>query len=153
MAKTIPFPGAAQAAQARKAKARLLPMPRATADQLALEAHLALDILRRGQGRTCDAQTLLQAMILVGLLVDRGHGHLERPAYRAADAIICECFDRGRATNEWILDDGGFRAFARIVTLYDEQLCRAPLAALAEASDQLDRLKAVENGEPLRKSA
>jgi hypothetical protein len=27
-----------------------------------------------------------------------------------------------------------------IVTLYDGQLCRAPLAALAKASDQLDRL-------------
>jgi hypothetical protein len=56
-------------------------------------------------------------MILVGLIADRGYGHLDLTAYRAADAIICECFDRGRATNEWIFDDDEFRAFAQIVTL------------------------------------
>jgi hypothetical protein len=154
MANTIPFPGAAQAARDRKAKTRLLPMPRATADRLALEVHLALDILRRGQGRACDAQSLLQTMILAGLLAEQGHGHLELPAYREADFIICECFDRGRVTTEWSFDEGGFRAFARIVTLYDGQLCRAPLAALAKASEQLDRLQAREKlDELVRKSA
>jgi hypothetical protein len=77
--------------------------------------------------------------------------HHELPAYREADVITYECFDR---SPEWSFDEGGFRAFARIVTLYDGQLCRALLAALAKASEQLDRLQASEKlDEPVRKSA
>lgn len=154
MAKTIPFSGGAQAARARQAKTMLLPIPRATADMLALQVHLALDLLRRGKGRLCDAQTLLQAMIVSGFLVELGHGTLTDADYRAADALISVCFDHGRATGQWMLDGDGFEAFAALVTLYDYQLRRAPLAAVAEASDRLDRFKAGEMCDtPLRKSA
>jgi hypothetical protein len=153
MAKTIPFP-IGRVAQAGNAKARLLPMPRATADRLALQAHLALDLLRRGRGRLGDAQALLQALILVGILAERGYGCLDFAAYKKADDVIGRCFDRGRSTNEWSLDDGGVISIARIVTLYDEQLCGAPLIALAQASDQLDRMRARQRREePVSKSA
>ncbi|RFU46453.1 hypothetical protein [Paraburkholderia sp. DHOC27] len=142
MAKTIPFSQHTQAARARAAKAALLPLPRATADELALQVHLALDALRRGKGNLNDAQTLTQTMILVSLLTDAGYGTLAPESLRRADALIAACFDEGRATGVWALDMAGFRSFAEIVTLYDHQLQKVPFWAVAEASDKLDRFKA-----------
>lgn len=120
----------------------LLPLPRATADALALQVHLALDALRRGKGTICDAQTLTQIMILASFLVDAGYGTLAPDSLRRADALIAGCFERGRATGEWTLDMAGFRSFAEIVTIYDRQLQKAPLWAVTDASDKLDSFQA-----------
>ena len=145
MAKTIPFSGNTQAARARAAKAMLLPLPRDTADELALQVHMALDSLRRGNGTVDAAQTVTQAMLLVAFIVEAGYGKLTPEALRTADAVSAACFERGRACGEWMLDRGGYDLFAAIVTIYDQQLQKAPLWAITEASERLTRFKA---GEP-----
>ena len=58
MPKTLPFARNPNAARVRRAKTMLLPMPRATADELALRVHLALATMRAGAGSVHDAQTL-----------------------------------------------------------------------------------------------
>jgi len=145
MAKTIPFARNTQAACARAAKGMLLPLPRGTADELALRTHLALDILRRGKGGVSDAQTLTQAMLVVAFLAESGYGKLTPETLRKADTLSAACFERGRASGTWVLDEAGYEAFADIVTLYDLQLQKAPLWAVTDASDRLARFMA---GEP-----
>jgi hypothetical protein len=142
MSKIIQRFRAAQTAQARHTKTRMLPVPRATADDLALKVHLALDIMRRRQGCRAHAQTLLQMTVLAGYLVDRGYGLVSQSVYEAADAALGVCFERGHATGEWFLDEKGFRPLAQLVTVYDDQVHHAPLAAITDASDRLDHLAA-----------
>lgn len=144
MAKTIPFSRSTNASRARRVKTMLLPMPRATADDLALRVHLALSAMERGVGSMQDAQTLTQTMLLTGFLVDAGQGHATFEQLATADAAISAAFERGRETGEWRLDADAAAHFAVLVTTYDEQLRRAPLWAIVEASDQLDRFQAGE---------
>jgi hypothetical protein len=106
--------------------------------------HVALDVMRRGQGNHSAAQTLCQAMILTGLLSEAGYGRATFEQMREAEEIICAAFDRGRETDVWSLDHDGFAQFAVIVATYDYQLQRAPLAAVAEASERLERFRAGE---------
>lgn len=146
MAKTIPFPRQAQAAQARRSKAMLLPMPRANADELALQVHLALAALRRG-GTNSDARALLHAHVLATSMADAGYGTLAQAQVSDADAALLACFERGRAGGDWLLDGADFEALAAIVTVYDQQLQRAPLWVLAEAGERLDRMSAGEAGQ------
>jgi hypothetical protein len=142
MAKMLPFSRNAQAMLARQQKAALLPVPRATADELSLRVHLALATLRRGKGGNQDAQTLTQTLILAGFLVDLGYGKLLPEQVREADKLIAACFSAGRASGEWRLDEEGAAVFMMIVSLYDWQLRSVPLWAMAEASDRLDRFTA-----------
>lgn len=127
--------------QARRDKTLLLPMPHAAADELSLQIHLALDAMRRGKGNVSTAQTLCQAMILVGLLADLGYGDVTVEQMRSAETVISAAFDRGRDSGIWQLDDNGFLQFAMIATTYDQQLRRAPTSAMAEASNRLDRFR------------
>ncbi|CAE6837551.1 hypothetical protein R69658_06576 [Paraburkholderia aspalathi] len=147
MAKTTPFNRNPQVARARRAKTLLLPMPRASADGLSLQVHIALDALRRGCGNVHAAQTLTQAMILTGLLAEAGYGTATFDQMQSAESVISEAFDRGRDTGVWMLDEDGFAQFATIATTYDYQLQRAPLSVIADASDRLDRFRGGESFE------
>ncbi|CAE6863474.1 hypothetical protein R69746_07942 [Paraburkholderia aspalathi] len=120
-------------------------MPRASADELSLQVHIALDALRRGCGNVQAAQTMTQAMILTGLLAEAGYGTATFDQMQSAESVISAAFDRGRDTGVWILDEDGFAQFATIATTYDYQLQRAPLSAIADASDRLDRFRAGES--------
>lgn len=144
MPKTLPFSRNTNAARARRAKTMLLPMPRVTADELALRVHLALATMRFGTAGVSDAQTLTQTMILTGFIAEAGYGAATYEQLVVAETAISAAFDRGRDRGEWRLDDGAASLFAAIVTTYDEQLRRAPLWAIAEASDRLDRFQAGE---------
>ncbi|MEX3639626.1 hypothetical protein [Paraburkholderia sp. BR14320] len=138
MAQPIPFRNTS-AARARHAKAMLLPIARQIADDLALRVHLSLDALRRGVGTKSDAQTLTQIMLLTSYLADAGFGSMSHEELHAADRASAMVFDAGRERDEWKLDEAGFELFASIATRYDRQLHRAPLWAITEASERLDR--------------
>ena len=142
MAQPIPFLRNTGASRARHAKAMLLPIARQTADDLALRVHLALDALRRGDGRISDAQTLTQVMLLTGFLAESGFGSATSEQVGAAEREIAKVFDIGRDTGRWMLDESGFALFAQIATNYDQQLHHAPLWAVTEASERLDRFTA-----------
>jgi|UPI0004875411 hypothetical protein len=147
MASTIPFPRQAQAARARRSKAMLLPIPRASANELALQVHLALASLRAG-GSDRDAQALLHAHVLATSMADAGYGTLTQEQVCEADAALLACYEQGRTGGGWRLEGAGFDALAAVVTVYDEQLQRAPLWVLTEASERLDRMGAAGAVEP-----
>lgn len=154
MAQPIPLSRHTGAARARHAKAMLLPIARQTADDLALRVHLALDALHRGAGGMTDAQTLTQIMLLTGFLAESGFGSATGEQLGAAERAVSAAFDIGRETGEWKLDDAGFALFATIATNYDQQLHSAPLWAIADASERLDRFTAgMSHQTPVRKRA
>jgi hypothetical protein len=142
MSQPIPLSRPTGAARARHAKVMLLPIARQTADDLALRVHLALDALRRGAGSMTDAQTLTQIMLLTGFLAESGFGSATGEQLGAAERAVSAVFDIGRETGNWKLDDAGFALFAMIATNYDRQLHSAPLWAITDASERLDRLTA-----------
>lgn len=147
MAKTLPFTRKAQPARPRRDKAMLLPMPRACANDLALQVHLALSALRRG-GTQHDAKAVLDAHVLATLVADAGYGELTQEQVRAADAALLACYERGNAGGAWQLDGADFDAIAAVVSVYDAQLQSAPLWALTEASERLDRMGVTEAVQP-----
>jgi hypothetical protein len=138
MAQPIPFSRNTGAARARLDKAMLLPIARKIADDLALRVHLALDALRRG----ADAQTLTQVMLLTGFLAESGFGSVTGEQLGAAEGAVSAVFDIGRETGQWRLDSAGFAIFTEIATNYDRQLHSAPLWAITDASERLDRFTA-----------
>ncbi|WP_028218279.1 hypothetical protein [Paraburkholderia oxyphila] len=151
MAKTIPFPQH-KSTRARRNKAELLPMPRAGADDLALQVHLALASLRAA-GTQHDAQALLHAHVLAQSIAGAGYGALTPEQVRCADEAILACFSRGGAEDDWRLDDVQFEAVKAIVSVYDQQLQSAPFWVLAEASERLERMRTGEARQPMRKRA
>lgn len=141
MQKTHRFARNTKAARGRRTKTMLLPMAQASADELALRVHLALAAMLAGVGSLREAQTLTQTMMLTGFVAAAGYGKVTPEQLVAAEAAISAAFDRGCDTGEWRLDDAAADLFAGIVTIYDEQLRRAPLWAVDEATERLDHFQ------------
>ncbi|GAB5097029.1 MULTISPECIES: hypothetical protein [unclassified Caballeronia] len=150
MSRTLPFQRSPQASRARLSKAQLLPIPRAVANELALQVHLSLQALRAGATDIAPAQQITEAMLLARFLSEAGHGDFSHDALMAADRIMAEVFDGGRESGTWTLAPEAFEQIAAIVSLYDHQLQRATLAALTTASERLDRFKAGEAYQPMQ---
>ncbi len=131
----------------------LLPIARQTADELALRVHLAVDVLRRGAGGMSDAQTLTQVMLLTGFLAESGFGSATGEQLGAAERAVAAVFDIGRETGQWRMDGEAFALFAEIATNYDRQLHSAPLWAITDASERLDRFTAGMSYQPVRRRA
>ncbi len=89
-----------------------------------------------------DAQTLTQVMLLTGFLAEAGFGSATSEQLGAAERVIAKAFDIGRDSGRWALNEDEFALFAQIATNYDQQLHRAPLWAITEASERLDRFTA-----------
>ena|SRR6516225_10883897 len=148
-ARTIPFARNSQAARARLNKAMQLPLQRAEVDRVCLQVHIALDAMRRRKGTISATQTLCHFMILTGLLAEAGYGAATFEQMRDAEDVIAGAYDRGRDSGVWALDDEGFRQFAIIVATYDHQMQIAPVAAIADASNRLERFRAGESFEQM----
>ncbi|WP_180733391.1 hypothetical protein [Paraburkholderia sp. PGU19] len=139
------FARTSQAARVRRSKAALLPIARAEADRVSLQVHVALDAMRRKRGNFDAARTLCQVMIVTGLLVEAGYGDATFEEMKEAESILFAAFNRGRHSNVWSLEEEEFRHFATIVTTYDYQMRRAPLAAIIDAGHRLERFRVGES--------
>ena len=139
------FARTAQAAHVRRSKEALLPMARAEADRVSLQVHVALDAMRRKRGNLDSARTLCQVMIVTGLLVEAGYGNATIEQLKEAEKILFAALNRGRDSDVWMLEEEEFRHFANIVSTYDYQIRRAPLAALIDADHRLERFRAGES--------
>ncbi|MPW23372.1 hypothetical protein GCT13_43145 [Paraburkholderia sp. CNPSo 3157] len=145
MTRMTAFARTAQAVRVRRSKAALLPIARAEADRVSLQVHVALDAMRRKRGNLDAARTLCQVMIVTGLLIEAGYGDATFEQMKEAESILFAAFDRGRHSDVWMLEEEEFWHFATIVTTYDSQMRRAPLAAIIEAGHRLERFRAGES--------
>ncbi|AMV47802.1 hypothetical protein ATN79_44860 [Paraburkholderia caribensis] len=127
----------------RTSKTLLLPMPRSSADDLALRAHIAFDTMRRGQGAEATAQNLLQVLFLVGIMSGTGIGGVEPQSLILAEKIIASAIQNGRNTGNWVVDAEAFESLKPVAVAYDLQLHQAPLWAVADASARLGKLGAM----------
>lgn len=148
MSRSVPINRSARAVRARMTKAQLQPIPRASQDRLALQAHLSLAGLRTGVADIGLAHILTEVTLLAKFLGEAGHGEVSHEMLLGANRAMTEVHAAGRKTGKYILPShAAFSLLAAIVCMYDHQLQIAPLGALRDAGDRLQRFKA---GEPYR---
>lgn len=133
------FARAKQAAASRKAKARLLPLVRQDADQVSMRYHAALAALRNQQGTRIHLQRLLQMLVMTTFIGEAYASPVRSDVLVAAKEHIGAAVTRAKDTGLWTLDDEAIELCAAIVTHHDYQLRTAPLAAIADATQRLDR--------------
>ncbi|MDR5762949.1 hypothetical protein [Caballeronia sp. LZ035] len=146
MTRSVPFKRSAQAVRARLTKSRLLPIPRGVGDQLALQAHLSLAGLRSGVEDVRLAHSVTEVILLTKFLAEAGHGDVSHEMLLAANRAMAEIHDGATKTGKYAAPtEAAFSLLSAIVSTYDHQLQTAPLGALTDANDRLQRFKA---GEP-----
>ncbi|KVT82821.1 hypothetical protein WK59_16610 [Burkholderia ubonensis] len=117
-----------------------MPMSNNTIRTLSLEGHVALSLLRSGQGDVVQIGRLAQIVYLSYFLRDVTAAGSDIEQFRVAEAIVEDCVTRALDGEQWVLKDEDFAAVERILLLYDAQLAAAPAYRFADAWQQFQRV-------------
>ncbi|TCK32620.1 hypothetical protein B0G84_8438 [Paraburkholderia sp. BL8N3] len=133
-------PAGANRTQTRTAKAFLLPMHRRDADAMSLQFRVALENVRRQRAGRQEATCLAQVVLLTSFLTEEGHGEIDLHYIREVENDVLAMLDHGEATGEWEFPQAMLDPLTAIVNEHDRQLREVRLAAVAAATERLDRL-------------
>ncbi len=120
-------------------KPMLLPLPTQQVRALSLETHMALALLRSGNGRFDQMLCLLRAIYLAFFLRDPGEPDADIDLYRHADEAMAECNARAERGEPWRLLDDEAATVERVLIVYDAQLAAVSKHRYRQAWERLQR--------------
>ncbi|WP_175947863.1 hypothetical protein [Burkholderia pyrrocinia] len=117
----------------------LLPLSTEKVRSLSLENHMALAVVRSGNG-DCDQVTcLLRVVYLAFYMRNETASGLDLELYRRAEAVLDACIARAERGEPWVLRKDELSDVERVLIAHDEQLAAIPKRRYLEAWDRLQR--------------
>lgn len=124
----------------RGSKQWLLPMPHESVRSLSLNAHLALEACRAGNGNRHMLNELTRLTYLSYFLWETGLGHAGRDVYEAAEDVLNAAVEEAVRTGKWIVAAGDAPTIEQMLKVYDEQLSSVSARDYCNAMHRLDKL-------------
>lgn len=132
----------------RASKQWLLPMPHESVRSLSLNAHLALEACREGQGHQRENQRGNQPMLneltrltyLSYFLWKTGLGHADDGVYAGAEDALNAAVERAQHSGEWKIGSCDVAAIQALLKVYDEQLASVTARDYCAAVQRLNKL-------------
>ncbi|MPV67679.1 hypothetical protein [Burkholderia sp. BE17] len=117
----------------------LLPLSTEKVRSLSLENHMALAVVRSGNG-DCDQVTcLLRVVYLAYYLRNETASGVGLELYGRAEAVLDACIARAERDEPWMLHEDEAADVERLLVVHDEQLAAVPKYRYLTAWDQLQR--------------
>lgn len=118
----------------RAGKAELLCIPRSLRDEVALGYHMSLECLRSSEGSRSQLAKIGEALMLSNFLLDAGYGRGQIQVLADAQNAILVVQFGGQRSGRWsAADAAAWKPMAKLLTLLDDQLARAPSSQLLRA--------------------
>ncbi|WP_244136578.1 hypothetical protein [Burkholderia sp. BCC0405] len=120
-------------------KEMLLPLSTEKVRSLSLENHMALAVVRSGNG-DCDQVTcLLRVVYLAFYMRNETASGFDLDLYRRAEAVLDACIARAECDEPWMLQENEAAHVERLLVVHDEQLAAVPKHRYLAAWDRLQR--------------
>lgn len=120
-------------------KEMLLPLSTEKVRSLSLENHMALAVVRSGNGNCDQVTCLLRVVYLAFYMRSETASGSELDLYRRAEAVLDACLARAESGEVWTLQDDELAGVERVLVVHDEQLAAIPKHRYLEAWDRLQR--------------
>ncbi|CAD6557732.1 hypothetical protein ACFQ3P_30855 [Paraburkholderia sabiae] len=121
-------------------KIRSSTLPGLTTNLIATRCHLALHAMRTANGTASTAKTLLEVVIVSGLLAELGYGQMSETTGRAAEATIRRVVISGLERGNWNFEEDEVQAICRIVAAFERQLEATPADEIEAAFEAAAKL-------------
>ncbi len=120
-------------------KLLLLPLPKATVDNLSLVSHLALATCRAGHGNRYQIFELARTIYLSYFIWEEGYGASDGDMYRAAEAMLDALSASAYSADVWALDSESAVLVEVVLRTFDDQLSFVPAGIYQKCSTRLAR--------------
>ncbi|WP_241332054.1 hypothetical protein [Burkholderia cenocepacia] len=123
-------------------KIMLLPLSTEQVRAVSLEAHMALALLRSGNGCFDQAVCLMRAVYMAFFLRAETGAGANIDLYRHADDALAECNARAERGEPWRLLDDEAAAVECVLIVHDEQIAAVPRYRYRQAWERMHRVVA-----------
>lgn len=123
------------------------PLVPARADEISLDYHLTLEVLRRGVGTHYHIGSMAQAIYMAMLLSQREAEAARQDLFRDAEDVILRCRKAGLETGIYVVDKDAYTLLGEVLTLFDQQLAVFPVHELMKANERLKKIFSAANAE------
>jgi hypothetical protein len=137
--KIPPMPSAAQTFAPHE-KLMMLPLAPAIANEISLDYHLRLEMIRIGHGNEYHLGSVTQAVLTAMMLSQTSGANVRKGLFAEAKAAVVRCRRTGLETGIWVVDSEAYALFGEILTLFDQQVAVVPLVELASAHERLGKV-------------
>ncbi|MDR8394768.1 hypothetical protein NE850_00300 [Paraburkholderia sp. USG1] len=117
----------------------LLPIPARKAQQRSIQAHMALETLRLGQGNGNQAGELIRSLYMTWLIAC-DCGEVEPDVFLVAEAGLHRCIRRVPEDGSWSIDATACDALKAVLSLQDDLLATVPAHVMWRAARRLDKV-------------
>ncbi|KGV26232.1 hypothetical protein [Burkholderia pseudomallei] len=117
----------------------LLPLSTEKVRALSLESHMALAVVRSGNGGCDQVICLLRVVYLAFFMRGETASGADLDLYRRAEAVLEACIARGERGDAWTLSEDELADVERVLIVHDEQLAAIPKHRYLAAWDRLQR--------------
>ncbi|MFP3637426.1 hypothetical protein [Paraburkholderia sp. SIMBA_054] len=120
-------------------KRALLPLPRATVDQISLGNHLALAACSGSGGSAHLFNELVRALYLTFYIGEMGYAAGTVELYRAAESGLEHSITRGNEDGTWVLEASARQLLEEVLRIHDNQLGSARAGDFMMAEQKLSQ--------------
>ncbi|WP_186134660.1 hypothetical protein [Burkholderia gladioli] len=117
----------------------LLPLSTEKVRSLSLEHHMALAVVRSGNGDCDQVVSLLRVVYLAFFMRSETESGSDPDLYRRAEAVLDACIARAERGELWMLQSNEAADVERLLVVHDEQLAAVPKHRYLAAWDRLQR--------------
>ncbi|MBO7776106.1 hypothetical protein J6352_27590 [Burkholderia pseudomallei] len=117
----------------------LLPLSTEKVRSLSLENHMALAVVRSGNGDCDQVVCLLRVVYLAFYMRRETASGADLDLYRRAEAVLDACIARAERGEAWTLREDELADVERVLVVHDEQLAAIPKHRYLAAWDRLQR--------------
>ncbi|HDR9185435.1 TPA: hypothetical protein QDB06_006080 [Burkholderia vietnamiensis] len=117
----------------------LLPLSTEKVRSLSLEHHLALAVVRSGNGDCDQVVFLLRVVYLAFFMRSETESGSDLDLYRRAETVLDACVARVECGEPWMLHENEAADVERLLVVHDAQLAAVPKHRYLAAWDQLQR--------------
>ncbi|WP_367032816.1 hypothetical protein R0290_00145 [Burkholderia semiarida] len=117
----------------------LLPLSTEKVRSLSLENHMALAVVRSGNGDCDQIVSLLQVVYLAFFMRSETESGSDLDLYRRAEAVLDICIARAERGEPWTLHENEAADVERLLVVHDAQLAAIPKHRYLAAWDRLQR--------------
>ncbi|MCA8274382.1 hypothetical protein LGN17_17975 [Burkholderia sp. AU30280] len=127
----------------------LLPLSTEKVRSLSLEHHMALAVVRSGNGDCDQVVSLLRAVYLAFFMLNETASGSDLDLYRRVEAVLDACIARAERDEPWMLLEDEMADVERALVVHDKQLAAGPKHRYLAAWDRLQRFVAGTGRSPI----
>ena len=117
----------------------LLPLPISLVQEISLENHMALALMRSGRGTSATMCVMLRILYMLFYMLEGDYRDIDIPRFLEMEAALDKSIREANSGRGWRFDEQSFPVIASVLLRFDEVVGTVPASVYHESAEKMAR--------------